>query len=407
MIFNNNRQHLVKYQKYCLLKMVQVFNHTDLKLVEPSFGSKLTDLIIELDYLRKKRLGGTTHPFVFFQLKNVFHTLESIGSARIEGNRTTIAEYIETKLSESNQLNQNILEIENMTKALNFIDENISQIKINRLSLSELHKITVNNLLPPPDGEGDKSSGQFRKTEISIVGATHKPPPPYLVDSYMEELFNFINSDDSPKYDLLKTAIAHHRFVWIHPFANGNGRTVRLLTYAMLVKQGFKLDTGNRIINPTAIFCSDRNKYYDFLSKADSGNDFDILNWIEYMLTGLKEEIEKVDKLLDYSYLQDNILIPALKDSLDVKLITESEFRILKKTIEIQVLHAGDLKDILPNKIPAEVSRNIRQLKNKKMLATEHENSRKYVINFVNNYLLRGIIKQLDDNGFLPVHLNE
>ena len=387
--------------------MIQVFNHTDLKLVEPSFGSKLTDLIIELDYLRKKRLGGTTHPFVFFQLKNVFHTLESIGSARIEGNRTTIAEYIETKLSESDQLNQNILEIENMTKALNFIDENIAQIKINRLFLSELHKITVNSLLPPPDGEGDKSPGQFRKTEISIVGSTHKPPPPYLVDSYMEELFNFINSDDSPKYDLLKTAIAHHRFVWIHPFTNGNGRTVRLLTYAMLVKQGFKLDTGNRIINPTAIFCSDRNKYYDFLSKADSGNDSDILGWIEYMLTGLKDEIEKVDKLLDYFYLQDNILIPALKHSLDVKLITDSEFKILKKTIEVQVLQAGNLKDILPNKIPAEVSRNIRQLKNKKMLATEHENARKYVISFVNNYLLRGIIKQLDENGFLPVHIDE
>lgn len=43
----------------------------------------------------------------------------------------------------------------------------------------------------------------------------------------MEELFDFINAEDSPKYDLLKTAIAHHRFVWIHPFGNGNGRTVK------------------------------------------------------------------------------------------------------------------------------------------------------------------------------------
>ena len=75
-----------------------MFKHYDLQLVEPSFGSELTDLIIELDHLRKKRLGGTTHPIVFFQLKHIFHTLESIGSARIEGNRTTIAEFIETKL---------------------------------------------------------------------------------------------------------------------------------------------------------------------------------------------------------------------------------------------------------------------------------------------------------------------
>ncbi len=74
------------------------FTHYDLKLVEPSFGSTLTDLIIELDYLRRKSLGGSTHPKVFFQLKHIFHTLESIGSARIEGNNTTVAEYIETKL---------------------------------------------------------------------------------------------------------------------------------------------------------------------------------------------------------------------------------------------------------------------------------------------------------------------
>ena len=58
------------------------FLHYNLKLVEPSFGSDLTDLIIELDYLRRKPLGGSTHPKVFFQLKHIFHTLESIGSAR-------------------------------------------------------------------------------------------------------------------------------------------------------------------------------------------------------------------------------------------------------------------------------------------------------------------------------------
>lgn len=35
-----------------------MLNHYDLRVVEPDFGSHLTDLIIELDYLRKKELGG-------------------------------------------------------------------------------------------------------------------------------------------------------------------------------------------------------------------------------------------------------------------------------------------------------------------------------------------------------------
>ena len=53
------------------------FKHIDLKLHEPSFGATLTDLIIELDYLRKKPLSGSTHPGVFFQLKHIFHALDS------------------------------------------------------------------------------------------------------------------------------------------------------------------------------------------------------------------------------------------------------------------------------------------------------------------------------------------
>jgi hypothetical protein len=47
------------------------FKHSDVRLVQPAFDSRLTDLVIELDHLRKKRLGGTTHPHVFFQLKSI------------------------------------------------------------------------------------------------------------------------------------------------------------------------------------------------------------------------------------------------------------------------------------------------------------------------------------------------
>ncbi len=66
------------------------FKHYELELVQPEFDSLLTDLIIDLDYLRKKPLKGTTPPDVFFQLKTLFHLLESLESARIEGNNTTL-----------------------------------------------------------------------------------------------------------------------------------------------------------------------------------------------------------------------------------------------------------------------------------------------------------------------------
>jgi Fic family protein len=224
--------------------MEATFKHYDLQLVVPDFRSPLTDLIIELDYLRRKQLGGSTYPVVFFQLKHIFHTLESIGSARIEGNNTTILEYIENKIAEAPASNQGIREIENMEKVMSFIDENVENATVSRAFVSELHKNVVEGLQPPPDGEGDHTPGLYRTKSVSINRSAHKPPEPIQVEGYMDELFAFINRQDEPKYDLLKVAIAHHRFLWIHPFTNGNGRTVRLLTYAMLVKEGFNVDVG-------------------------------------------------------------------------------------------------------------------------------------------------------------------
>jgi Fic family protein len=383
-----------------------VFKHYNLKLVEPTFDSTLTDLIIELDHLRKKQLGGSTHPKVFFQLKHIFHTLESIGSARIEGNNTTIAEYIETKLSDVKVVTPSILEIQNIEKAMAFIEENVNDYPINRTFLSEMHKKIVDGLLPPPNGEGDSTPGVYRKVNLKINKSSHKPPEWLAVEDYMNELLEFVNKDDSPKYDLLKTAIAHHRFVWIHPFGNGNGRTVRLFTYAMLVKAGFNVNVG-RIINPTAVFCSNRNDYYKFLSEADEGTVEGLTSWIEYVLKGLKDEIEKIDKLSDYNFLRKEILLPSIHHSLERKFITDVETKILKRVVDKQVISASDIKDIFPGKADAEVSRQIRKLIDRKMLIPEKEGTRKYVLRFDNSYLIRSIIKQLGDKGFLPVRDEE
>lgn len=377
------------------------FKHLDLRLVHPLFDSDLTGLIMDLDHLRKKVLGGTTPPHIFFQIKNIFHIIESIGSARIEGNHTTLIDYIDSKIAPSPSTEtEPIIEIRNMESALDFIDKSIDDTSINRIFLSELHKQVVGGLT----AEGSKNPGEYRQKEVKIAGATHLPPDYMQVNSYMEELFNFINRDDPSQFDLLKTTIAHHRFAWIHPFDNGNGRTVRLLTYAMLVKQGFKVHMG-RIINPTAVFCSDTDKYYKNLARADIGDDHGILNWCEYVLAGLKTEVDKVDRLADYNYLLEKVLRPTIIFSLERKHITDIEAKILNVAIEKREgFKNADLKKVFPKRVPADISRLIRSLKENRMLSTLPNNKRKYTINFDNNYLLRGVLFALDNEGFLPVH---
>jgi len=163
-----------------------------------------------------------------------------------------------------------------------------------------------------------------------------------------------------------------------------------MLTYAMLVKYNFKITEG-RILNPSAVFCIDRNKYYEYLSLADSGTNEGIEKWCEYVLSGLKIGIDKIDNLSNYEFLKEIILKPAIHYSLERQLITKQE------------LNANDIKHIFKDKLPAEISRQIRKLVDKKMLQPVTENARKYVLRFDNNFLLRGIIKSLDENGFISV----
>jgi len=380
------------------VKVPDMSAYYNLHLVNPPFDSKITDLIINLDILRKRQFGGTTHPQIFFQMKSIFHILESIGSARIEGNHTTIAEFIESRVNGSQKNDENIQEIQNMDNTLTFIEEVIESTTINRAFISELHKKVVENLKK----EGSTKPGSYRYENIRITGSHHNPPDYNIVNDLMDELFHFINSPCREKYDLLKTAIAHHRFAWIHPFDNGNGRTVRLLTYAMLVKQGFNVHKG-RIINPTAVFCINRNEYYDALAKADDGSDSGTLKWCEYMLSGLATEIEKIDKLSDYNFLANQILIPAIRLSLDRKLITDTELKILNIAVKKQIFQASDLGAIFPDKSPPEVSRQIRKLREKNMITAESDRGRKYLVTFINNYLMRGVFQALDKKGFLPI----
>lgn len=369
-----------------------------LRLINPPFDSSVTDLIIQIDYLRRKPLYGSTHPRIFFQIKNIFHILESLGSARIEGNHTTIAEYIETEIEESGSGKENILEIKNNEKALSFIEENIESTLINRAFISELHKIVVNGL----SREGSRSPGFFRESNLRIAGSEHTPPDALHVPVLMDDFFAFLQRQDPEKYDLIKIAIAHHRFAWIHPFDNGNGRTVRLITYAMMIKMGFKVDKG-RILNPTAVFCSDRDEYYNALAQADKGTDEGLLVWIEYMLRGLKVEIEKIDRLLESDFISSKILIPALKNAYEKRIINDNELKILSLAVQKQEFKTAQLSAIFPGKSSVDKSRVVGRLREKKFLIPITEGARTYIPNFLGNELMRVVMKSLDQEGFLPL----
>lgn len=378
------------------------FVHHDLDLLNPAFDSPLVDVLNELEYLRRLQLGGDTPPPIFFQLKSIFHMLESLGSARIEGNHTTLADYVESRVTGHANESDQLREIANIEEAMDYIESRVvSGEPLTEHFIRELHTLTVRSL----EREGDQNPGAYRTGQVRIAQSEHLPPEAVLVPGYMAELTSFINSEHPRKYDLMKVALAHHRFGWIHPFGNGNGRVVRLLTYALLIKYGFNVQAGGRLLNPTAVFCNDRERYYSMLALADLGTPAGLEKWCEYVLSGVLEEMTKIDRLTDFTYLQRHVLIPALDFAKDRQLITPVESAILAQAIAAGTFKAGDLAKVMPDLSAGQRTYQIRKLVDQKMLQPIHEGARQYTAGFANNYLIRGVIKALTDEGFIPDRL--
>ncbi len=372
-----------------------------LELFQPSFASELQDAILELEHLRRMSLTGTTPGFIFYQLKALFHTLESLGSARIEGNRTTLSEYIEGAVTEKIKQSEQITEIANLEIALKYIDDNITKGSIITGSfIRELQAIAVKDLT----SEGDRNAGSYRNCNVSISGSTHTPPNPLLVPALMSDLIDFINRNDPPKYDLIKVALVHHRFGWIHPFANGNGRTVRLLTYAMLMKYGFNVDTAGRILNPTAVFCCNRDKYYEMLSIADTGTSEGVEQWCLYVLSGILEERKKLDILTDYKQVVSKLLAPAVSSAVTRGLINADDAAILNFVIENRTVTTGEVAAKFKIKGTSATYR-LNKLKSEQLINPIEPKKRQYVPNLNCRKLIYGLIDSLSKNGFIPENL--
>jgi Fic family protein len=378
------------------------FSHYDLELLNPTFDSVLVDVLSELEHLRRLRLEGDTPASVFFQLKSIFHTLESLGSARIEGNHTTLADYLDSKVDGKAEETDQLREIANIEKAMDYIEAVIKPgSPLTEHFIREIHAMTVHDL----HREGDKTPGAYRQAQVRISQSEHIPPDFLHVQTYMQELVKFVNKEDSPKYDLMKVALAHHRFGWIHPFGNGNGRVVRLMTYALMMKYGFNVSTGGRVLNPTAVFCNDRDRYYAMLTKADSGTSKGLEDWCTYVLEGVRDELQKVDLLTQYGYLTKSILAPAIAFARQRQWITDVEESVLTLAVKSKVVKSADIAVVLPELNTPQRTYLIRKLVAQGMLLPINEGARQYTIGFSSNYLIRGVIKALREEGFIPAPL--
>lgn len=372
----------------------------DLKLPEVPFDSDLLELIMKLEVLRSHLAPLEVKPKLFVQIKEIFYMIESLQSARIEGNRTTISDYVTSKFEKSSTNTENICEIRNIENAIGYVNECFSEnkdFKISTWFIKELHSIITNNL----EIEGSKEIGKFRTCNVTIKNAKHTPPEAHLVNQYMDELVEWINEDGKMQQQLLKIAIAHHAFTWIHPFDNGNGRMSRILTYSMLKQYGFDMAY---LLNSTAVFCIDRNKYFDMLQKADENSDEGKRVWCEYVLNGLYNEMSKVSKLMQKHFFTEKIVKPAINRALELHFISNDYKKVLELALKKDFIKSKDIQELFAKeKTTRQVTLLISKMQEAKLLQKTDAKARTYMINLLCKDLTRGLIDSLHRENFICV----
>jgi Fic family protein len=110
-------------------------------------------------------------------------------------------------------------------------------------------------------------AGTFRNTPVKIGGSRHEPPAAPFVADEVQSLCEYVNDNWQDKSAVHLAAYVLWKMNWIHPFADGNGRTARAVSYVVL---SIKLDSilpGTPTI-PEQI-AADKGPYYDALEIAD------------------------------------------------------------------------------------------------------------------------------------------
>ena len=202
------------------------------------------------------------------KLREQFTIEWTYNSNAIEGNTLTLQEtalVINRGLTIGNKTLIEHFEAINHKEGIELVERFVERKKeLDEEFIKSLHKVILKNI-------DDASAGVYRKTNVRILGAVHIPPNPIKIPDLIQEFLAWYYEN---KYVLSIPELAanvQYKFVCIHPFIDGNGRTSRLLMNLILMQHGYP---------PAVILNIDRKKYYRVLKMADLDRPQEFVDFI-------------------------------------------------------------------------------------------------------------------------------
>jgi Fic family protein len=172
---------------------------------------------------------------------------EAIRSSQLEGAATSRQAAQEMLRSGREPRNLGERMVANNYRALQFMREEMGG-RLTPEAVLELHRVVTEGTLDDPDAAGRLQCPGEPRVEIFYrdedVSPIHRPPPAELLPERLSKLCEFANEgEDSARFvpPVVRAILVHFWLAYDHPFADGNGRTARILFFWMLRTQGYWL----------------------------------------------------------------------------------------------------------------------------------------------------------------------
>jgi Fic family protein len=189
------------------------------------------------------------------QIKDYYKIGLTYTSNALEGNSLTETEtkiVLEDGLTVAGKPLREIYETTGHAKAYDYIYSVMHSEAITEEDILTIHRFFYSQI-------DEENAGRYRKEKVIITGSKYPTPSPEKIEDLMSEFAVWLEENESNIHPIEFAAIAHKKFVFIHPFIDGNGRVGRLLMNLCLIRKGYTI----AIIPPVL-----RHEYIMFLEKA-------------------------------------------------------------------------------------------------------------------------------------------
>lgn len=159
------------------------------------------------------------------------------------------------------------------------IERGAAEFKLRPSTILALHREALSGI--------SSYAGLWRPAGVEIQGSKHSPPGAHLVPELVENMCDYVNERWRDATAIHLAAYLVWRLNWIHPFADGNGRTARMICYVVMsIKIGGVL-AGTPTIPEQIV--DNRVPYFEALDEADEAYNKDRIDVskMEELLSGL------------------------------------------------------------------------------------------------------------------------